>query len=78
MVYREVGKTMDKQSHSPIEPPKIADGKLKLGWFYGKEKLNLSSDLLNEKDLISLVQERDAAQQRLEKAAASMSRLGLG
>jgi hypothetical protein len=76
-VYREVGKTMDRHSHSPVEYPTIADGKLKLGWFYSNTKMDLSTDLLNEKELISLVQERDEAHARLERAKAAMDRLGV-
>jgi hypothetical protein len=76
-VYRDVGSTMDRHSHSPVEYPKIVDGKLKLGWFYTSEKINLATDLLNEKDLMSLVQERDQAIGRLDSAKATLDRLGV-
>lgn len=76
-VYREVGKTMDRHAHSPIEYPTIVDGKLKLGWLYSSMPMTLSTDLLNEKDLTALAQERDAARNRLEKAKAALDRLGV-
>jgi hypothetical protein len=73
LAYREAGNTMDKAQRTPQEPT-IVDGKVKFGWYTGKIT---AADLLNEKELIPLIMERDKARVRLEEAQKAMSRLGI-
>jgi len=69
--YRTVGACMDK-SRGTVEPPKIKEGKLDLGW-----RSFDPGNLLNSADLIAVIKERDTAQARLDDARREMRDLGI-
>lgn len=71
--YMEVGACMDR-SRGTIDPPRVKDGKLDLGWRGSKIDPSL---LLNASELTKVVQERDEAQERFDRARRGLNDLGI-
>ena len=71
--YREVGATMDSDQSTPSEP-QLENGRVKFGGYAASVN---PTDILNEKDLASLLAERDRARARLKEAGRVMQSLGV-
>ena len=69
--YIEAGRSMDERQGTTMEP-KLVNGKLQLG--YGREN---PADLMNEKELTALIEERDKARSALNQARETMNALGI-
>lgn len=71
--YREAGAAMDKNRGSGSEPT-ITDTGIRFG--YGNDRMDIRN-LLNGSELFDLLQERDKARARVDKAKKAMNDLGI-